>query len=122
MKLYESGENYLETILILKEKLGNIRSIDIVNEMNFTKPSVSVAMKKLRQSGYIEMDDAGYIYLTQQGREIAESVYDRHRTLKTFLVAIGVSDETASDDACRIEHIISEETFVKLKEHLSKLT
>lgn len=117
MKIYESGEDYLESILILQQRNGQVRSIDIVNELNFSKPSVSVAMKKLRENGYIEMNDAGYITLLPPGREIAERIYARHRALTLFFEHLGVSHETAEADACRIEHYLSDETFDKVNAH-----
>lgn len=117
MKRQESAEDYLETILILNSTLGMVRSIDIANDMGFSKPSVSVAMKNLRERGLIEVDD-GFITLTESGREAAESVYERHRTLTQFLVGIGVSEKTAAQDACKIEHDISEETFERIKAQL----
>lgn len=120
MKIHESAENYLETILILKEKLGNVRSIDIANELNYTKPSVSVAMKQFRENGYIKIDDNGFITLTETGMEVADRIYKRHRFLTETLISIGVSEETAKEDACRIEHDISEETFTKLKEYFER--
>ena len=111
----ESAENYLEAILILKEKLGNVRSIDIVNKLKVSKPSVSVAMKKLRENGYINMDTDGHIFLTDEGRKIAEKIYERHQFINQWLKDLGVSDEIASIDACKIEHVLSEETFSALK-------
>lgn len=120
MKRQESKEDYLEIILILKQKLGVVRSIDIVKALEFSKPSVSVAMKNLREQGFITMDSEGYIYLTDKGEEIATAVYERHMLLTEALIAIGVSEETARKDACRIEHDISVETFDKIKEHLTK--
>ncbi|MDO4285030.1 MAG: metal-dependent transcriptional regulator [Eubacteriales bacterium] len=111
MNIHESAEDYLETILVLHKRLGQVRSIDIVNEMEFSKPSVSVAMKKLRENGYIEMDGNLYITLTDAGREIAERIYARHRLLKKVLTAIGVDEKTAAKEACEIEHHISEETY-----------
>ncbi len=119
MKIQESGENYLETILILEKKNGSVRSIDIANELEFSKPSVSRAMGILRSAGYITMDKTNQIFLTEAGRNKAESVYERHCLLSRFLSEIlGVSPENAAADACRIEHIISEETFNKTKEFL----
>ena len=120
MKIKESAENYLETILILKQKLGNVRSIDIANELNFSKPSISVAMKHFREEGLITIDENGFILLTERGFAIANRVYNRHTLLTKALVAIGVSEETAKEDACRIEHDISDETFQKLKEFYEK--
>ena len=115
MKIQESAENYLETILILKNKNGAVRSIDIANELGFSKPSVSVAMKNLRENGYIEVDSSGYITLLDSGRQIAEKIYERHTTLSKWLVSLGFDDKTAADDACRIEHIISSESFEAIK-------
>lgn len=117
MKIQESAENYLETILILSERLGNVRSIDIANELEFTKPSVSVAMKNLRENGYILMDKDGYITLTDAGRKIADTIYERHRLLSTWLIRLGVNEKTATEDACRIEHVISSESFEAIKRH-----
>ena len=116
MKLYQSAEDYLETILKLHEKNGAVRSIDIVNELGYSKPSVSVAMKKLRESGHIAMDADGFITLTELGLADATRVYTRHQILTRFLVHLGVSEEIAAEDACRIEHHISEETFRKIQE------
>lgn len=115
MKIQESAENYLETILILKNKNGEVRSIDIANELGFSKPSVSVAMKNLRENGYIEVDSSGYITLLDSGRQIAEKIYERHTTLSKWLVSLGVDAKTAAEDACRIEHIISSESFEAIK-------
>ena len=117
MKIQESAENYLETILILSQRIGNVRSIDIVNELEFTKPSVSVAMKNLRENGYIRMDRDGYITLTEAGREIAETIYERHTLLSQWLIRLGVDEKTAAEDACRIEHVISKESFDAIKRH-----
>lgn len=121
LKVYESAENYLETILILKRRNGYVRSIDIAKEMNFSKPSISNAMKQYRKSGYIEMDENGFIELTEKGLALAERVYERHCLLTQYLVSLGVRKETAKEDACRIEHVISDESFEKLKEHTGKL-
>ena len=111
----ESLEDYLETILMLQKSRGQVRSIDIANEMNFTKPSVSVAMKNLREKGYITMDSTGYITLTEAGRQRAEDVLERHTTLADLLMHIGVSKETALADACKVEHDLSEESFEAIK-------
>lgn len=116
MKIQESAENYLETILLLKKRNGIVRSIDIATEMGFSKPSISVAMKQFRENGYIAMQDDGAIELTDTGLEIATRVYERHRLLTGYLKSIGVSPDTAERDACRIEHVLSDETFEKLKE------
>ena len=117
MEIHESAEDYLETILILEERKPYVRSIDIVNEMGFSKPSVSIAMKKLRENGYIEMDVNGYITFLPKGRVIEERIYSRHKLLRKVLIAIGVSEETAADEACRIEHVIDDETFNKLNDY-----
>lgn len=116
MNIHESAEDYLETILILKNRLGQVRSIDIVREMNFSKPSISIAMKRLRENGYIEMDAEGYITLLPPGLAITQDIYARHRLLTEFLVQLGVSPETAAVDACKIEHDISQETYQKILE------
>lgn len=120
MKIHESAENYLETILILHKANGAVRSIDIANQLGFTKPSVSVAMKAFREDGYIEVDEDGFITLTPSGQEIAEKIYERHQIIARALMALGVSEETAFADSCKIEHDISEESFYKLKEHLKR--
>lgn len=120
MALHESGEMYLETILVLKGRFGYVRSIDIANEMNVSKPSVSRAVGLLKDSGYITIDREGMIELTQSGQEVADKIYERHRILTSFLVSIGVSPDTASKDACKIEHIISDETFEVLKKKLGE--
>lgn len=119
MKIHESAENYLETIYMLKSKKGNVRSIDIVNELEFTKPSVSIAMKNLRENGYITMDADGLIALTEKGTEVAEKMYERHTVISSWLIKIGVSEEAAVEDACRIEHVISEESFEAIKKYVS---
>ena len=120
MKILESAENYLETILILHKRNGNVRSIDIVNELDYTKPSVSIAMKHLRENGFIEMDRAGYITLLDSGLEIAEKMYERHTLLSKWLISLGVSPEIAAEDACRIEHVLSTETFEAIKKHAER--
>ncbi len=120
MKIKESAENYLEAILIIKERNGEVRSVDIVNELGFSKPSVSVAMKNLRENGYISMDTRGFIELTEKGLLIAETMYERHKVFTKWLMAIGVSEKTAKEDACRIEHAISAETFEAVKKYISK--
>lgn len=111
----ESAENYLETILVLENKIGDVRSIDIATEMGFSKPSVSVAMKQFRENGLITVDEHGHIHLTAKGAAIAQRVYERHQVLSRLFLAIGVSKETALEDACRIEHDISDETFERIK-------
>ena len=118
MKIHESAENYLEAILMVKEEKGAVRSIDIVRHMDFSKPSVSRAMSLLRENGYITMDREGYIELTPSGYEIASRIYERHRLLTQWLIRLGVSPQVAADDACRLEHDMSAETFQKLKDHI----
>jgi len=120
MKIQESAENYLETILMLGQKKGNVRSIDIVNELEFSKPSVSVAMKNLRENGYILVDADGYITLTATGRRIAETMYERHTLLSEWLVFLGVDQKVAMEDACRMEHVISAESFEMIKRHVEE--
>ncbi|BDF71210.1 DtxR family transcriptional regulator [Oscillospiraceae bacterium] len=120
MKIYESAEDYLEAILSLRERNGMVRSIDIANELHFSKPSVSVAMKKLRESGYIEMDEDGLITLLPPGQEVAQRIYERHRLLTEFFVRLGVGEEVAAADACKVEHDLSEETFQRIKEHAQR--
>ena len=119
MKIRESAEDYLETILILKNRNGLVRSIDIANEMEFSKPSVSIAMKNLRENGYIEVDSKGYISLTSAGREIAERIYERHQFLSSWFIELGIDPKTAVEDACRMEHIISSQTFDAIKKHVN---
>ena len=114
MKIHESAEDYLEKILMLQEQKGSVRSIDIAVAMGFSKPSVSVAMKNLRENGYISMDGDGYIHLEEPGLAIARRIYDRHRKLTAFFVALGVDPEVAAHDACKIEHDLSEETYSKM--------
>ena len=121
MKILESAENYLETILILRERNGSVRSIDIANELEYSKPSVSNAMKSLRQKKLITMDSSGLIELTKEGEVIAQDVYEKHVLFGKFLMLIGVSEEVAKADACRIEHVISDETFERIKEHIEEL-
>ena len=117
MKVQESRENYLEAILVLTQKNGFVRSIDVANFLEFSKPSVSVAMANLRAAALITVDEAGGIHLTEEGRALAERVYERHTALTEFLTALGVDEETAAEDACRIEHVISQESFEKIKAH-----
>lgn len=118
MNIYESSEDYLERILIIKEKKGTVRSIDIAESMNFSKPSVSVAMKKLRENGYILVDNSGLITLTEKGLQIANHTYEKHKLLSTLLMNLGVSEEVAREDACKIEHDLSDETFAAIKKHV----
>lgn len=116
----ESLEDYLETILLLQKRTGQVRSIDIANEMNFSKPSVSVAMKNLRQKEYITMAENGYITLTESGKKRAESVLERHNILSDWLISIGVNKDVALEDACRVEHDLSEESFKAIKKAYNK--
>ncbi len=118
MKIHASAENYLETIYMLQKSKGMVRSIDIVNELDFSKPSISVAMKNLRENGYIEMDKDGYITLLEKGLDIAQRMFERHTVISNFLVNLGVDEKIASEDACKIEHVISEESFEAIKKTL----
>ena len=120
MKIHESAENYLETILLLSKKQSYVRSIDIANELSFSKPSVSVAMKNLRASGHIQVDPAGHITLTESGLNIAETILERHRVLSQMLIRLGVDPVIASEDACRLEHVISKESFDAIKKHIEQ--
>ena len=118
MRKNESAENYLETIYILSKKLPVVRSVDIATELNFKKPSVSVAMKHLREKELIIVSDAGFITLTDEGLAQAEAIYERHTILTKMFTMLGVSDETAAEDACLIEHVLSDESFEAIKQHL----
>ena len=120
MKIQESAENYLETILMLSKKQPSVRSIDIANELSYTKASVSIAMKNLRENGYVRVDNDGYITLTEKGLTIAETMYERHTLLSNWLTQLGVNKETALEDACRIEHVLSSESFEAIKSHIAK--
>lgn len=120
MKIQESAENYLEAILILSNEKANVRSIDVANELGFSKPSVSVAMRNLRDNGYIQTNEEGHLLLTDSGRKIAETMYERHTMLSQWLMRLGVNSKTAVEDACRIEHVISAESFSAIKEHVMK--
>ena len=120
MGTQESSENYLETIFMLKNQGNNVRSIDIVNELEYTRPSVSIAMKKLRESGYIEVDAEGFISLTEAGQSIAESMYERHLLISDWLIFLGVDQRTALHDACRMEHVMSEQSFKAIKRHVEE--
>ena len=118
MSLNESAENYLETILVLSKSRPVVRSVDVATELGFKKSSVSVAMKKLRQNEHITVSPEGYIYLTDSGKEIAEMIYERHKLLSSWLTALGVDKDIAAEDACRIEHVISKESFEAIKKHV----
>lgn len=120
MHYNESSENYLETILVLSQKLPVVRAVDIANELGFKKSSVSIAMKHLREKEHITVSDAGYITLTESGRSVAEMIFERHEILTTVLTTLGVPAEIASEDACRIEHVISQKSFDALKSHFEK--
>lgn len=117
MKIYESAENYFETIHILKERIGMVRAIDIVNELGFSKPTVSIAMKKFKENGYINIDQEGHITLTSLGQEIADKTYEKHNIIATLLMSLGVPEKTAYEDSCRIEHHISDESFDCIKSY-----
>ena len=120
MVIHESAEDYLESILVLQQRRGQVRSIDIVNELGYSKPSVSIAMKKLRENGYITVNENNEISLTEPGRKIAETIYERHTLLSGWLMALGVDPEIAVEDACRMEHVISAESFAAIKNHVQK--
>ena len=120
MQIHESAENYLETILVLHNQKGTVRSIDIAVAMGFSKPSVSIAMKNLRENGYISMDPDGFIKLEAPGMAIADKIYERHTLITDLLITLGVNPEVAAEDACRIEHVISEESFAAIKAHAKK--
>ncbi|MPM30509.1 Transcriptional regulator MntR [bioreactor metagenome] len=120
MVIHESAEDYLESILIVRERLGSVRSIDIVNELGYSKPSVSIAMKKLRENGYISMAADGAITLNPSGMEIASRIYGRHKTLTELFTLLGVSPEIAAEDACKVEHDLNDETFARIAEFVEK--
>jgi len=121
MVIQESAENYFETILVLTKKNGNVRSIDIVNELNFSKPTVSIAMKHFRENGYIVIDENGYITLTDKGMDIAKKVYERHELIAELLMYLGVDEETAYEDSCKIEHAISDKSFEIIKKKYKEM-
>ena len=121
MVIHESAEDYLESILVLQQRRGQVRSIDIVNELGYSKPSISIAMKKLRENGYISMDQEGIITLNESGMEIASRIYGRHKTLAKLFTLMGVTPEVASEDACKVEHDISDETFRCIQSYLEKM-
>lgn len=120
MHMNESAENYLETILILSKQLPVVRSVDVANELGFKKSSVSIAMKNLREKQHITVTDAGFIYLTESGRAIAEMIYERHQLLSAWLIQLGVDEKVATADACKIEHVISAESFEAIKKHVQR--
>ena len=119
MAIHESGEDYLEAILMIKKRSGNVRSIDVARELSFSKPSVSVAMKNLKTSNYITVDENGFINLTEAGQEIADKIYERHTFLTNWLTSIGVDPEIAAEDACKMEHAISSESFSAIKKYVA---
>ena len=121
MSIHESGEMYLESILVLREKQARVRSIDIVNQTGYSKPSISRAVGLLRRDGLIEVDADGYITLTDVGESHAKKIYERHRVLSEYLISIGVSEETAKEDACKLEHAISDESFQAIKRYMENL-
>ena len=120
MNLHASGEDYLEAVLMLQKKNGMVRSVDLARHMGFSKPSISHAVRVLRDGGFLTMDEDGYLHLTDAGREVAEKIYERHRFFTNNLIEMGVDPETAEADACRIEHIISDESFQKLKDAIKR--
>lgn len=120
MHINESAENYLETILMLSKKLPVVRSVDIANELGFKKSSVSIAMKNLRENNHITVTDAGFIYLTESGKNIADMIYERHEFLTSWLVSLGVPEEVASEDACKMEHVISKDSFDAIKRYVNR--
>ena len=120
--IHESAENYLESILMLSKKLPVVRSIDVANELGFKKSSVSIAMKNLRESNHITVTKEGYIYLTESGKEIADMIYERHELLSSWLMHLGVPEEIATEDACKMEHVISKESFEAIKKHVGALS
>ena len=120
MVIHQSAEDYLESILVLQRRLGQVRSIDIVNELGFSKPSVSIAMKKLRENGYISMSPDGLITLNESGLAIAQKVYGRHTTITRLFTMMGVNPETAAEDACKVEHDLSDETIQKIREFIEQ--
>lgn len=120
MAINESAENYLETILMLSKKLPVVRAVDISNELGFKKSSVSIAMKHLRENNYIIVSDAGFISLTESGKQIAEMIFERHELISSWLIGMGVSEETALEDACKMEHVISQESFEAIKKFIGR--
>ena len=121
MEIHEAAEMYLETILILRNRNGEVRSIDIAREMGYSKPTISIKMKQFREEGLITVDDEGYIELTEKGRDVAEMIYERHQILTKFLISLGVEEDIAADDACLIEHDLHPETFERIKEYYHKV-
>lgn len=120
MAIYQSGEDYLETILTLQQQKGQVRSVDVAAELHYSKPSVSIAMKKLREQGYVHMDENGLLSLTDMGKAVAERIYERHQVIKKVLLLIGVEEEEAAEEACKIEHAISDHTLEKIKAFIER--
>jgi len=121
MAIYQSGEDYLEAILTLQQRNGQVRSVDVAAELGYSKPSVSIAMKKLKEQGYVRSDESGLLSLTEQGLAVAGAVYERHKTLKRALMLMGVEEEEAAEEACKLEHAISDSTLEKIKAYLNKV-
>jgi len=121
MAIHQSGEDYLEAILTLRRRNGQVRSVEVAAELGYSKPSVSIAMKKLREQGYVRMDEAGLLTLTEEGEAVAQGVYERHKTLKKALMLLGVDEEAAAEEACKLEHAISDSTLEKIKAYLDKI-
>ena len=120
MDLHRSGEDYLEAIYKLRMEHGNVRSVDVCNDLGYSKPSVSVAMKKLRESGYVYTDESGHLFLTPKGEAVAQRIYERHEVLTEMLVTLGVDRQKAAEEACAMEHVISDDTFEKFKAHFAE--
>ena len=121
MAIHQSGEDYLEAILTLQQRNGQVRSVDVAQELGYSKPSVSIAMKKLREQGYARMDENGLLSLTKEGEAVARGVYERHKTLKKALMLLGVDEEAAAEEACKLEHAISDSTLEKIKAYLNRI-
>ena len=121
MAIHQSGEDYLEAILTLQQRNGQVRSVDVAQELGYSKPSVSIAMKKLREQGYARMDESGLLSLTEEGEAVARGVYERHKALKKALMLLGVDEDEAAEEACKLEHAISDSTLEKIKAYLDKL-
>lgn len=120
MAIYQSGEDYLETILTLQKQKGQVRSVDVAAQLHYSKPSVSIAMKKLREQGYVHMDESGLLSLTDAGKALAERIYERHQVIKKVLLLIGVEEDEAAEEACKIEHAISDNTLEKIKAFIER--
>lgn len=121
MAIHQSGEDYLEAILTLRRRNGQVRSVEVAAELGYSKPSVSIAMKKLREQGYVRMDEAGLLTLTEEGEAVAQGIFERHTTLKKALMLLGVDEDAAAEEACKLEHAISDSTLEKIKDYLDKI-